>query len=233
MDGTGSAYGESIFPQPGSLPGPAPYNPHGLHNGSNVVEPDARDPIEQLRDAINALIFGPDSVAYNGRSDTRVLGEVLAVSTTEKNHRQIAAFLDALRHHAATRKMVFVEVHWLWLTEEQLRTLVPSKAGEDQAAARLIVDDAAWQQLAKERAKEDSDMRPGYHAAVTCMNGQTVLSSGGPQKRFITTLIPVVGDTGASPALRLFSLPRHRNSPRLPRLHLRRHHPTFLPAINP
>ncbi|MFZ1934150.1 MAG: hypothetical protein WCB27_16275 [Thermoguttaceae bacterium] len=203
MDGTGSAYGESIFPQPGSLPGPAPYNPRALTNGSNMELPDARDPIEQLRDAINALILGPDSVDNNGRSDIHVLGEVLAVSATEKNHRQIAAFLDALRQHAATRKVVAVEVHWLWLTEEQLKSLVPSNAGGDRATVCLNVDETTWHRLAKERAKEDSELRPGYHAAVTCMNGQTVLASGGSQKRFISTMIPVVGDavpSVASPA---------------------------------
>ena len=153
MDGTGSAYGESIFPQPGSLPGPAPYNPRALTNGSNMELPDARDPIEQLRNAINALILGPDSVDNNGRSDIHVLGEVLAVSATEKNHRQIAAFLDALRQHAATRKVVAVEVHWLWLTEEQLKSLVPSNAGGDRATVCLNVDETTWHRLAKERER--------------------------------------------------------------------------------
>jgi len=76
------------------------------------------------------------------------------------------------------------------------------RTGDDRATVRLNVDEAVWQRLAQERAKEDSDLKPGYHAAVTCMNGQTVLANGGSQKRFISTMIPVVGDAVPRPLRR-------------------------------
>ena len=193
LDGSDSTLGGGpMFSQPGmqgSFPAPQ-YNPGHLKNGGNFQWERG----DALHDAIDRLILGTDSSTVGGPSDIRVLGDFLVISASEKKHQQIAAFLDSLRQHAATRKMVAVEVHWLWLTEEQLKSLVPMRTGDDRATVRLNVDEAVWQRLAQERAKEDSDLKPGYHAAVTCMNGQTVLANGGSQKRFISTMIPVVGD---------------------------------------
>jgi hypothetical protein len=185
----------------GSFPGPQQYSGYV----KNSVPCDDRGDV--LHDAINGLILGPESSTVGGRSEVKVLGDFLAISTTEKKHQQIAAFLASLRQRTATRKMVAVEVHWLWLTEEQLKSLVPLKAGDDRATVRLNVDEAVWQRHAQERAKEDSDLRPGYHATVTCMNGQTVLANGGSQKRFISTMIPVVGDAVPPVAPRADSSP--------------------------
>jgi hypothetical protein len=179
-------------PLQGSLALPIGSNSRTSKRNGCVVWEDSSDS-DRLREAIDDLILGSESVEKGGQSDIKILGDALVVSATEKNHQKIAAFLDALRQQMTTRKMVAVEVHWLWLTEKQLNSLVPCPMG-DRRTIRRTVDEAAWQRLAQDRAREDSDQRSGYHAAATCMNGQTVLATGGRESRFISTLIPVVGD---------------------------------------
>jgi hypothetical protein len=201
--------GNGMITMQGMSAGPPPDNSHAQRNGGNAPLSDTGD---QIRDIVDSLILGTESAGVGGREDARVLGDALAVSASEKHHAQIATFLDTLRKRAAARKMVAVEVHWLWLTEEQLKSLMPAD-GTDRATAHRIVDDAAWLRLAKERAKEDNDFRLGYHAAVTCMNGQTVLTNGGRQSRFISTMIPVVGDaTPPAPPTPSASSPTERST---------------------
>ena len=160
-----------------------------------------RNENDQLVDAITQHISPTDWDNVGGPSSLQVLGDLLVVRTTTKNHRQIAAFLDTIRQRAAAWKMVSVEVHWLWLSEDELHRIAPTAAEKDnkRPAACLIVDDAAWNRLAKERAAEDNDVRAGYHAIISCLNGQTVVAAAGRQSRVIVTMIPVVGDPQADP----------------------------------
>jgi hypothetical protein len=182
------------------------YSMPGLLSGGNYYKPYVRkettifsaksDAYDQLIDAIATLISPEDWDQVGGRSSLQVLGDLLLARTTKENHRKIASLLAVVRRRAAARKIVSVEVHWLWLSDEELHRLTPVSAEKEngRAAARLTVDDAAWNRLAQERAKEENDVRPGYQAIVTCLNGQTVVVAAGRQSRFIVTMIPVVGN---------------------------------------
>ena len=186
---------------------PQPYYGSGMI-GQDYVNRDNRDAPKssiaaaksdaytQLTDAISTLISPEDWDQVGGQSSLQVLGDLLLVRTTKENHRKIASLLDVVRQRAAARKIVSVEVHWLWLSEDELHRLAPVSAEKEDGrhAAQLTVDDAAWNRLAQERAKEENDVRPGYQAIVTCLNGQTVVVAAGRQSRFIVTMIPVVGD---------------------------------------
>lgn len=160
------------------------------------------DAYTQLTDAIAQLISPEEWDQVGGQSSLQVLGDLLVVRTTKENHRKIASLLDVIRQRAAARKIVSVEVHWLWLSEEELHRLAPISAEKEDGrpAARLTVDDAAWNRLAQQRAKEENDVRPGYQAIVACLNGQTVVVAAGRQSRFIVTMIPVVGEVMPTPA---------------------------------
>jgi hypothetical protein len=126
-----------------------------------------------------------------GRASIQPFGDLLVISTTEKYHAEILSLLAQIRAHIASRKTLVVETHWLWLTEEQLNRLIPNSSGE--------VDERAWKIHQQQLNREDSELMPGYHATITCMNGQTASTVAGRQRRFIISLIPIVGDNGISP----------------------------------
>ena len=146
-------------------------------------------------ESVTSLVSPTDWDSAGGQSSLRLLGDLLLVRTTRQNHRQIASLLNCIRRRAAVRKVVCVEVHWLWLSEDELHRLAPASIEKDdkRSAVCLTVDDAAWDRLAKERAAEDSDVRAGFHAIISCLNGQTVVAAAGRQTRVIVSMIPVVG----------------------------------------
>ncbi len=161
----------------------------GGMGGSHAVKSAANsDKNDDLIDTITGVISPEVWEEVGGRSSIRGYGHLLVVSAPEKIQAEIRGLLGQLRGHIAARRTVVVEAHWLWLTEEQLRRLVPDSTG--------TVDEKAWEEHQKELAGEDSESIPGYHAVITCLNGQTVSTVAGRQRRFIISLIPVVGDDG-------------------------------------
>ena len=137
---------------------------------------------------------------WAGRDRSPRWGTALIISTTERNHEQIAKLLDTLRQHWKTLRTISVEAHWLWLTEAQLAGLVgaesktPAKA--DAARAFGLVDDKAWAATLEELQRKPDDRPLGYHAVLTCYNGQTVHCLSGGQSPIVIGLTPVVGGDG-------------------------------------
>jgi len=172
-----------------------PFGVHAFPGPDNVKRDVPRSSISsaksdaytQLTEAIAQLISPQDWDQVGGQSSLLVLGDLLLVRTNKENHRKIASLLDVVRQRAAARKIVSVEVHWLWLSEEELHRLTPVSAEKEDGrlAAHLTVDDAAWNRLSQQRAKEENDVRPGYQAIVACLNGQTVVVAAGRQSRFM------------------------------------------------
>jgi hypothetical protein len=129
------------------------------------------------------------------------LGNSLIISTTERNHEQIATLLDTLRQRWKTLRTISIEAHWLWLTEGQLGALLvsgPKPAKPDEPRAYGLVDDKAWISLCEGLQKEKKDRPAGYHAVVTCYNGQTVHCVSGGQSLAVIGMIPVVGGGAAA-----------------------------------
>lgn len=162
----------------------------------------ARIELDNLIDAIKTTIEPTSWDDTGGRGSIAPLGNSLIISTTPTTHDQIAVLLDSFRKRWGTLRTVTVEARWLWLTETQLAgllTVSDQRAETTESNAFGLVNDAAWEAHVKELLKADREQPPGYQAAVTCYNGQTVHTVSGEQHRFVTGLIPVIGDaTGAA-----------------------------------
>jgi hypothetical protein len=158
----------------------------------NTFDSAAQDvtAINELSDLIKRVFSPAMWVSSGGEWEISHYGDLMVVSTTENVHEQVQILLGQIRKHLASRKTVTVETHWLWLTEEQLLTLAPNSGG--------LVEEEAWDAHQKRLASEDSELTPGYHALISCLNGQTVSTLAGRQRRFMVSLIPVVGDEGIS-----------------------------------
>lgn len=154
----------------------------------------ARTSIDDLIDAITSTITPEQWDAVGGPASINAVGNSLLVSATEPMHEQIGKLFDAFRQSWGTHRTVSVEAHWLWLTEPQLAAMLETAAPAGETRAFGLVNDAAWQKRGKEPAEP-----AGYHAVITCYNGQTVHVFSGGQKHFVSTLIPVVGDAGQDP----------------------------------
>ena len=188
--------GRSLFAENSDASDPSPMSmgggmggmggPAGVHGGGCMnTAPEKPDGIS---DIIMGVVAPSSWDQVGGNSSIKIFGDLLIISTTEKNHAEITALLGKIREHIISRKTVVIETHWLWLTPAQLNKLVPNPAA--------AVDEKAWEEHQKQLAREDSDIIPGYHAVVACLNGQTVSASAGRQRRFVISLIPVVGDDG-------------------------------------
>lgn len=145
---------------------------------------------DTLTDVITGVISPKDWEAGGGLSTIAPMNDLLVVRTTEKNHAAIRQLLDAMSKAAASRPAVTVEAHWLWLTQEDLKRIVPALGG-DKPDKGLAVDETAWRKFWKPDADEEPS--EGLHAILTCFNGQTAFVAAGGQQRFIITMIPVVG----------------------------------------
>jgi hypothetical protein len=160
----------------------------------------ARTSMDDLIDAVTATIAPNEWDQVGGPGSVAPLGNALIISTTERNHEQIAKLLDTLRQRWKTLRTISVEAHWLWLTEAQLAGLVgaesktPAKA--DQARAYGLVDDKAWATTLEDLQRKPDDRPLGYHAVLTCYNGQTVHCLSGGQSPIVIGLTPVVGGAG-------------------------------------
>jgi hypothetical protein len=169
--------------------------------------PEARTSIDDLIDAITSTIAPDQWDDVGGPGSIKPLGNCLLISAAEDVHEQVLALLDSFRKRWGTLRTISVQAHWLWLTEELVAGLLrpdevrPPKP--DQPRVYGLVDDAAWESLRKKIGDAQAAIPGGYHAAITCYNGQTVHVFAGGQKQMITSMIPVVGDNaqaGTKPA---------------------------------
>lgn len=151
-----------------------------------------RTSMGNLIDAIQTIISPSEWDNVGGPGAITAVGNGLLVTASAATHQQIEALLGQFRKRWGSLRTVSVQVWWLWLTEEQLAGLLTNAPALDEKSlpAFGVIAAAAWHEhLAKIRVA-DPPVRPGYHAAVTCYNGQTVHVLSGGQKLLVTSIKP-------------------------------------------
>jgi hypothetical protein len=143
----------------------------------------ARTSLDDLMKSITQSISPEDWKENGGRGTIARLGNNLMVSTTARSHEQIENLFTLFRKRWGSLRTVSLNAHWLWLTDEQIADATGGKGGGFGK-----VTDEAWQAL-REQAKQFE--RGGYHAMLTCYNGQTVSTVAGGQRRFIRKVSPL------------------------------------------
>jgi hypothetical protein len=177
-------------------------NPHSdtLHQAGGAmggtVSDSARTSVDSLVDTITATISPDQWDDVGGPASITTLGASLIVSAPLDTHDKIGALLDLFRKRWRSLRTISVEAHWLWLTESELSS-APLKA--EDAAAFGVLSDSAWKKL-RELASADAQRRTGYHAVLTCYNGQTVHALAGEQRVIVAGMTPVVGGGESSAA---------------------------------
>jgi hypothetical protein len=164
--------------------------------GGSSASEAARTSVDNLIETITSTISPDEWADVGGPSSIRVLGASLIVSAPAHIHDKIAALIDLFRKRWRSLRTISVNAHWLWLTEQELES-VPLVANVTSAAFGVLSDDS-WKTL-RELAAARSE-RTGYHAIVTCYNGQTVHSIAGGEQLLVTGMTPIVGGKEASPA---------------------------------
>ena len=159
----------------------------------------SRTSIDALIETITSTI-APDEWDEVGASITS-LGASLIVSAPADTHDKIAALLDLFRKRWGSLRTVSLEAHWLWLTQGQLTAALAEKPEVVQGTPVPFgaLSAAAWKGL-KVAEQPEGDKRPGYHAVLTCYNGQTVHALAGGQRLAVVGLTPVVGGSDEQPA---------------------------------
>jgi len=159
----------------------------------------ARTSINQLIEAITSTIAPSEWDDVGGESSIAPLGNELLILATEDTHEQIDRLLNTFRKRWGTLRTVSTDAHWLWLTGRELsRALGATKVPAGEIPAYGMVDDEAFEAILEHAADPEQDRPAGYHAVVTCYNGQTVHTLAGGQQIAVTQMIPVVdgGKTG-------------------------------------
>jgi hypothetical protein len=118
------------------------------------------------------------------------IGSTLLIRTTLNNHAQIEKLLEVLRKTWGALKLVHLEVDWVWMTDDELRTLTPLA---ENSATRTIDDDV----LQTVKDKQGAERPHGRSAEISCYNGQIVSLESLKQQPVVTSLVATVG-TGVS-----------------------------------
>jgi hypothetical protein len=152
-----------------------------------------RTSIDALIDTITTTISPDEWDEVGGPASITNLGASLIVSAPADSQDKIAALLDLFRKRWGSLRTVSLQASWLWLTEAQLAAALADRPAAGGATSAFgVLTDAAWQRLL-EPAKAEGEPRPGYHAVLTCYNGQTVHALAGGQRLAVVGLTPVVG----------------------------------------
>jgi hypothetical protein len=196
--GGGFGGGGGFFSVPNSGQRPATVDrefPSTLHQASGVsgaAASSVRTSMDSLIQTITSTI-DPDGWAdVGGPSTIAPVGSSLIVTTTSQTHAKLVALIDLFRQRWGSLRTISVHAHWLWLSPSQVEeTLSPpaQNAVNKQASLNSLTLDA-WKKLLA--AAEQNAGRSGYHAIVTCYNGQTVATQAGSQRLAVIGLVPVV-----------------------------------------
>jgi len=193
MGGMGGM-GGAMWSVPGQTPGAQPVPRHVLPQmfaGGSAQSP--RTSMDDLVNAITSTIEPTKWDEVGGPCAIAQLGTALLISATAEMHEQIENLLDSFRKRWGTLRTVSLEADWLWLSKAQLASLLAArqpKPGEPPAFG--LVDETAWQKLAEQAGKEGGQQRMGYHAVVTCYNGQVAHAVSGGQSLAVVGMVPVV-----------------------------------------
>lgn len=154
----------------------------GTNGGAAQNVGGARTSIDDLVQAITSTIAPTSWSEVGGEGSIARLGNALLISAEPKTHEQIESLLTLFRQRWKTLRTVTVRAHWLWLSEPQLATLLPERAGDKSSYG--VVDEVAWQK----RPQPDPKQGSGYRAVLTCYNGQTVHVLAGGQTLAVTDI---------------------------------------------
>ena len=190
-----------------SLPGK---HAETLHQFGGKLGPPSSNRIttDSLIEAITSTISPSTWSDSGGPGTIAKVGNSLVISTDVETHERIDALLDLFRKRWGTLRTISVRAYWIWLTDAELEPLLAKAKPDgakpdggkqaDKTQAYGVVDAAAWQALLKDRQKPDNKRRPGYRAAVTCYNGQTVHTQAGGQSLAVTQIEPEVAPAVAA-----------------------------------
>lgn len=188
----------SVPSQPATIPAADPFRDTlAQASGAGTVSGAARTSVENLIETITSTISPDEWDGVGGPSSIKMLGASLVVSAPTHVHDKVSALIDLLRKRWRSLRTISLDAHWLWLTEGDLKSA--SLQAEDQPAYGVLTD-AAWKSL-RDAAAAHAD-HVGFHAALTCYNGQTVHTVAGSQQLVVSGLIPVVGGKDVPAAYR-------------------------------
>ena len=197
MGGMGGGMYSVPAPAPGPQSRPRDILPQ-MFAGGSVQSP--RTSMDDLIDAITSTIEPTQWDQVGGPAAIARLGTALLISATSRMHEQIETLLDSFRKRWGTLRTVSIEADWLWLTKPQLTGLLAAwKPKPGVPTAFGLVDETAWQKLGEPPAKDAAPPRAGYHAVITCYNGQVAHVISGGQSLAVVGMIPVIGSTGPLP----------------------------------
>jgi hypothetical protein len=162
-----------------------------LHQGSGA----SGAPATSVRTSMGSLIetitstIDPDGWADTGGPSTiSPVGSSLLISTTSETHAKLTALIDLFRQRWGSLRTINLDAHWLWLSPQQVADAMGQPAAGPNAlgdgASQLLttsVSPEAWKKLLAVAADEKVSPR-GFHAMVTCYNGQTVTAQAGSQR---------------------------------------------------
>ena len=93
-----------------------------------------------------------------------------------------------------------MQAWWVWLGEGELTTVLADpnqQVGPEDRQAFGLVEPKNWRKFLTDQAAvkqgENANSTTGWHAVVTCYNGQTVHTLAGGQQHFLTNITPVMG----------------------------------------
>jgi len=187
----GGMGGMGMFSLPVSTP-TAPLIPNHvlpqMFAGGSV--PSARTSMDELIDAITGTIAPQQWDEVGGSASISRLGTTLLISADPQMHQQIESLLDSFRQRWATLRTISIDAEWRWLTVAQLRSLLAKAPQAGRDAAFGLVDQTAWGKLDEKAPVATDPQRAGYHAVVTCYNGQTVHAVSGLASQIVAGLAP-------------------------------------------
>jgi hypothetical protein len=154
-----------------------------------TVSDSARTSVDSLVHTITSTISPDEWDDVGGRSSIKSLGSSLIVSAPVDVHDKVSALLDLFRKRWRSLRTISLEAHWLWLTEAELAS---APLADKNQPAFGAVSDEAWAKL-RDLAAKRAEQHPGYHATITCYNGQTVHLLAGGQQIVVSGINPVVG----------------------------------------
>ena len=185
-----------------SVPSPAPglVRRPGTSSLRMFAGGSVRSPRTSMDDLINAITSTIEPTQWDevgGPAAIARLGTALLISATSRMHEQIETLLDSFRKRWGTLRTISIEADWLWLTKPQLAGLLAAwKPKPGAPTAFGLIDETAWQKLGEPPAKDAASPRAGYHAVITCYNGQVAHVISGGQSLAVVGMVPGVGSTG-------------------------------------
>ena len=182
------ASGMSGMPGMSSMMGSGYPGGMGVGMGTGIGSTDSASHRYTLHDVVMAIMTAIEPQSWRemgGPGSIVQLGGNLVVTQTAEVHQEVQDFIEILRQESGPVRTVTVRAYWLPVTGEIAEDLLAGGNGT---------------QLDRETVAKLAGSAGAYHGQITCFDGQTVHIVSGRMKNFITSFIPVVGQTDAEEA---------------------------------